>query len=84
MGKRKPDSKATWRREAAVKKDWNDGTIIESFTIPKDEGVFGYRGPAAGQVPKTYYYGGKEQIYFPVVPKEWIKKEPMTWPKKQK
>ncbi|EQA43830.1 intein C-terminal splicing domain protein, partial [Leptospira broomii serovar Hurstbridge str. 5399] len=82
--KEKPDSKATWRREAAVKKDWNDGTIIESFTIPKDEGVFGYRGPAAGQVPKTYYYGGKEQIYFPVVPKEWIKKEPMTWPKKQK
>jgi len=38
-----------WRMDQAVLRGWNEGTYIETLTVPKGQSIIGFEGPARGQ-----------------------------------
>jgi len=70
-----PTGQLQWRMDQAVLDIWNEGTHIETLTVPKGQSLIGFEGPARGQ---GWYLGGGNQLYVPGVPSEWTTLEP--WP----
>lgn len=77
-----PESKAAWRRDYAVKDDWNDnGYYVEC--VVGDEGLKAWEGPAAGQEyndGKFHLEGGKTQLFITPGTMETSKPKLTNWP----
>jgi len=61
-----PSSEEEWRRDYAVKRDWNGNHGVVEFT-PTDD-IYGWRGPTGSQRASSgdgYMPGGSEQIWVP-------------------
>jgi len=71
----RPAGKLQWRMDQAVLDMWNEGTHMETLTVPKGQSLIGFEGPARGQ---GWYLGGGNQLYVPGVPPEWSILE--EWP----
>ena len=71
----RPAGELQWRLDQAVLDIWNEGTHIETLTVPKGQSLIGFEGAARGQ---GWYLGGGNQLYVPRVPPEWTTLEP--WP----
>ena len=71
----RPTGDLQWRIDQAVLDMWNEGTHIETLTVPKGQSLIGFEGPARGQ---GWYLGGGNQLYVPGVPPQWTTLEP--WP----
>ena len=65
----RPTGKLQWRMDQAVLDIWNEGTNIETLTVPKGQSLIGFEGPARGQ---GWYLGGGNQLYVPGVPPAWL------------
>ena len=71
----RPAGQLQWRMDQAVLDIWNEGTYVETLTVPKGQSLIGFEGSARGQ---GWYLGGGNQLYVPGVPAEWSTLEP--WP----
>lgn len=66
----KPQSRIQLRIDAALRPEWNEATQLSTMTVPKDQGLKGWEGTASYQ--GDFYIGGKNQLYVPSPPSDWI------------
>ena len=80
-----PDSKAAWRRDYAVKDDWNDNGYYVKHVVG-DEGLKAWEGTTAGQPyeesngKEFYLKGGKTQLFITPGDTDPEKPKLTNWP----